>query len=207
MEEGTMSQPSEATRMIIPAPAETRRDTGIVWYEARVERQERTVHIVAFAARDRKLAELRSRVDPETKVTAVVSDAENHVIVEVQGYRTASGVLQIRGRINDHDFAIPGQLGEPASGQPTRVELNAGEREVLRPWRGLANSLEALAQATREPVTAMAARGWGCDGCLLVGAAVATAAEGCVGGDANQCGVLLDAWDTFRDNCDPPPCH
>jgi hypothetical protein len=120
----------------------------------------------------------------------------------MKGTRADSGDVMIRGRIGGHEFTISPKQDEPHM----TVVLAPAEREVLKPWQGIASSLEALAHATRDHSSADAPS-FECDACLLVGAAVVHAAEGCVGGDPAQCSVLIDAWDTFRDNCEPPPCH
>ena len=67
----------------------------------------------------------------------------------------------IRRRIGGHEFTISPKLDEPHMA----LALAPVEREVLKPWQGIASSLESA-----------------------------------------QRSVMIDAYDTFRDNCEPPPC-
>jgi hypothetical protein len=103
-----------------------------------------------------------SRTDPDNTLRTVISHADGQLTIELKGTRADSGDVVIRGRIGGHEFTISPKQDEPHM----TVVLAPAEREVLKPWQGIASSLEAA-----------------------------------------QCSVMIDAYDTFRDNCEPPPCH
>jgi hypothetical protein len=180
-------------RLIIPAPEDARRDQEVVWYEIEVSPPQSTARIAAFGDHRRALGVFEVRLLPDAAVSAVVSDDARRVVLAVH---RGDGDGYVAGEIDGRAFTLARDA--PDDVQPQRLELEPGTDELLRPWRALRGPLAALRQATADEE---------CTGCLLLGATVVQAAELCVGGDAGACGALIDAYDFFRDICDPPPCH
>lgn len=195
-----MTEPQEAeARLIVPAPKKTNEETGIVWYEARVAPEESRVYLAAFATRDSTLAEAETVLAEDNTVRTVISDGQVRLTAEINIARAKSGDLQIEGHINGNDFRISGLEDEPESVDTTgELELGDAELRTLRQWSRLAYPLEGLAHATRQS--------WGCGSCLLLGAGVVLAAEGCMAtavktGGAG-CAPLLISGGTFVANCE-----
>jgi hypothetical protein len=193
------------TRVLIPAPPQTRQETGVVWFEASFDPRQATARVTGFAARDRALSTLEARIFPDARVTGVISNGDSSVTIEIRGQKSQPGDVRIEGLINEQPFMISGAPGEAPHVEAAGLNLDASQKDLFRPWRELSSSLEALVEPLREPVHGFTT--FGCTACLTIGAIVVQSAELCVAGDnPGACGVLIDSYTTFQHGCDPPPC-
>lgn len=185
--------PQDVTRLIIPAPTETRRDTGVTWYEARLDSDKRTAIVEAFADKDNKKAEATIQLRPYGAFTTIIND-DIEVTIEAQVARDNSGKVRIQGQVNGRQFELSEQLGglDPSA----RPEVSVAEREILERWGRLADSFEALAHATRQS--------WGVVACSLLYLGIGCSAAECVGtaGAAlPACGAALVGSALAVENC------
>jgi hypothetical protein len=179
-----------AARLIVPAPIETRRDAGVSWYEANVDTERRAASLEAFATKDSRLSRAEIQLHPDSAFTTVIEDAGVELTIEARLTRDDSGV-QIQGSINGRPFGISEQLG--GLDRDAQSELSDTERETLERWARLADSCEAMAQATRQS--------WGTASCALLYLGVGFSAAACVEGGLAACGAALGGVALALENC------
>ena len=172
------------TRLLIPAPSDTRSEGQIDWYEARIDRRAKSVHLVAFNGSAQEVAraevQLSGRNGVNDGVRVVMAD-ERSVDVDFSLARRGAEDFELRGAINNRDFEMLSE--KVANAESVRVtkmpDLDAAEADVLSRWGRLGDSLLSLARAT-QATSGEAHHSWGCSSCLLGAAGTGLAAGACI---------------------------
>lgn len=187
----------QITRLIIPAPEETNRETGIQWYEVFLPPKDVKSPVRPRPSNPKDLPTLETRLSSEGSTTVMTAEG-SEVRVEMYPAKEDGGV-RIRAVVNDQEVVIYGDPADPASAVVTgSVDLGAAERKLVEQWARLESSFNALAQATRQS--------WGCGACALLASGVAVAAGCCVGGNPACCASALIGGGTTVENCSDNPC-
>lgn len=130
-----------STRLIIPAPVDTNRESGIVWYDVLlpgrgVERPTRRPNKVT----SRFEAEFVSAEEP---LKAVIMDEKVKLDISVSVTTQDSGVVELRGRVNGQDSVISGRADDPESVVIDQgLEVQPDEHAALAQWGRFARAIE-----------------------------------------------------------------
>jgi hypothetical protein len=195
----------QGTRLLLPAPRETRRASQITWYEVEVIPGEQRGRLVAYDEQRSELgvAEVSRVGDSEGRLT--ISDGDLKVTVSVALSKTDAGEIELRGRINDDAFTI---TGEPPATSATDSEttarsvgelhLDAAQSAMVGQWSLIADPLTTLGEA----VAASGMDGsWGCTSCMVLLGGILVGTLACMEGALPACAADLYAGATYIENC------
>jgi hypothetical protein len=189
--------PIIGTGPTIPAPPQTTRETGIIWYEAQVIPETKSVHLVAFNTEAKEVGRAVIQMMNDSEIRFVISQEKVRVGGGISLERTSSGEIRVQGKLNDQEFSICGRIEEPDNVQVNgRLCLDVAELTTLNQWGRIAQPLFGLAQATK----AKEAK-WGCLSCLVTGAGLVVGAGCCGAGALPCCAGTLIGGGTFLENC------
>ena len=174
-------------RLIVPAPPEIRVETGIVWYEARVDTTSRSVRVVGYRSRDEEVAYQDLELGTDGAFRSVIRD---EVEIRIDARIGATGdSATIIGTVNGKGFTI----SDPSRGLEGDLDLTAAERTVLERWGRLADAWEAVAHAIRQS--------WGVGACSLVAMATGASVGFCAAGALPSCAAALGYGGLFVAQC------
>jgi hypothetical protein len=195
------------TRLILPAPRETRSTSQIAWYEVEIIPGERLGRLIAYDLSRSELgvAEVSAGATNDSRLRITGQGAQ--VTVSVSISRISAGELELRGRINDDPFIISG--GAPASSvanvddtqirREGEIHLDAAQSALVSQWSLLADPLVALGEA----IAGSGMDGsWGCSSCVVLLAGMEVGVFACFGGALAACAADLYAGATFIENCE-----
>ena len=182
---------NQQTRLIVPVPADTKKDSTVAWYEARVDAPSRSAYLDAFESRDKKLAGAETRLGTKGSFTTTIRDGSVELIIEAKVSRDVNGNLQLEGNLNGRKFHLYEQSGRlEAKAKP---DLSETERNVVIRWSRLADSSESLAQAVRQS--------WGDGACALLYLGIGCSGVACCDGAIASCGAALVGLALAEENC------
>ena len=72
------------TRLITPAPADIRAETGVIWYEASVDATARSVRVAGYRSREDAVAYSELRLTSDTGFTSTIRDGGTEVRMDVR---------------------------------------------------------------------------------------------------------------------------
>jgi hypothetical protein len=167
--------------MIVPAPRETREETGVIWYEAQVS-EDGSLWIGAYASREEEVARAELHLGDGGAFTYVLHD-----VIEVRlDVQVTQGGNEITGEIDGQYFTL-------TDDGPDGLDLDDDQEAVLRRWGLLADAWEALAQANRQS--------WGLVSCALLAMSTGASAGFCAAGALLACPAALGTGGVFWHNC------
>jgi hypothetical protein len=196
----------QGTRLLLPAPRETRKASQITWYEVEVIPGEKRGRLVAYDAQRSELgvAEVSRVGDGEGRLN--ISDGDVSLTVSVALSTTDAGEIELRGRINDDAFTITGappatsaaDSSEATARRDGELHLDAAQSAMAGQWALLADPLTTLGEA----VAASGMDGsWGCTSCMVLLGGMLVGTLACMEGALPACAADLYAGATYIENC------
>ena len=186
---------------ILPAPADTRAETSIAWYEVQVYTAQRSVLVNARDVNGGNIAtmEIKQLTDNE----AIITIEEQNILQLTEKLAiTRDDAVNTRIQIRSHsdDISITGVSSDLSSARASGQRRLVGrEQRLAKHWERLADPLTTLADALK--IRALDANSWGCTSCLVLLAGVATGAGLCADGQLAACAGALSGGGTFIENC------
>jgi hypothetical protein len=132
--------------LLLPAPADTREQSELLFYEIEVS-PEGSVTLAGFDAQNAKVAGAEIEPREGHGFYATVSMADRSVNVDAAISRGEGADVRVEGHVDGRAFAIT-KAGEETSVQSDATLDDAGIASVAH-WARLADPLDVLAQALR----------------------------------------------------------
>lgn len=193
---------------ILPAPADTRSETSIVWYEVQVYTEEQRTLVNACDIDGGNIATIEVKLLPTNNEVTIIIEEQN--VMQLMGkltfVRDDVGNTRVQFRSHDDDISIAGVNLDlslvRASGQR---QLVGSEQKLSKHWERMIDPLTILADALK--VRAFDSNSWGCTSCSVLLVATSISAGACVdGGGAPACASALSMGATFIEQCEGA-CH
>jgi len=155
------------TPLIIPAPSDVSADAGIVWYEVQPISDTKNVRLVGFNGYGEEIGAMDAQMVGDHAIRIVLSHGDTDLTVEASIEPDRKGTIQIRGLIDGQQFKVSSRKPEAESVQPTgSLALDLRHLRLLRLWGRLIGPLVSAVSIRSMAVDS----GWGCGGCILLGA-------------------------------------
>jgi hypothetical protein len=191
--------------MLIPAPADTRAASPLVFYDAQVT-DEGTVDVIGCDEYGQTLTQLHIEPRDDHGFHATVTEDGRLITIDAGIVRAAEGGdVIIEGRIDGEPFTITGSREQARV--TTDATLDEDTARVLSQWARLHDPLGVLTQALRIPEAQFDAGGdtAACGialSTLVVGAAecaLSVAVSPLLA--AHECGLILGEYSTYSEHC------
>jgi hypothetical protein len=188
------SADNSTTRVIVPAPVETQRESGIGWYEVFLPVADESTIDVATRSRHKPVAQLDVLTTSDRETKSVITGEGVNLALEVNSL-TDSSHHQLEVLVKGERLLITGDPSHAESVAVTGgVDLTEYERAALMQWGRLRDPMRIVVEATRQS--------WGCGACLCLVAGAVVACAACVGGNLAACAAALGMDATGFANCE-----
>lgn len=174
------------TVTILPASYDTRRETGISWYEVRLSKLQRRVRVIAFNQQALEVGVVETQLVGDREARATISENDIQVDATLVFTQNGSGQTAVQVCLDNDKFSITRHRTEPHSARPSgRRRLVRGQSHLPKHWNQVIDPLATLAEALT--ATAADSNSWGCTSCMVLLGSVTVGTFMCLEGALATC--------------------
>ncbi len=185
--------------LLIPAPAETTQESGILWYKLQVNESAKSVAIFAFNSEGGEVGQHITYQTGKNAFSFTVEQEAAKVKGEIELFSEGRSGVTIQGTINEESIDINYRQGNSTSCKAEEerpVCLNRAQLQLLTEWGRISQPVMALASASDSRKARRS-----CFGCLVLLAGVSVGAGCCVAGNPACCAATGIGGSSFIDDC------